>query len=108
MKQTLPNSKTVLLLGILSIPLCCCYGVVGLALGIVALVLAKKATELHLENPDDYTGIKNVRNGQVLAIIGVILNILFFLLVIIITFFVADETVFELQKQLEELRTTQQ
>ena len=40
--QKLPNATAVLVLGILSIVTCCCYGVVGLILGIIALVLAKK------------------------------------------------------------------
>ena len=35
-----PNSAAVLVLGILSIVLCFCYGLIGMTLGIIALVLA--------------------------------------------------------------------
>lgn len=81
-QQKLPNSSAVLVLGILSIIGCCCYGVLGLILGIVALVLAKKATEVHNQNPDEYTGINNVKTGKTLAIIGIILSILYLLMTV--------------------------
>ncbi len=41
-KQELPNSTGVLVLGILSIVFCWCYGIPGLVLGIIALVMSKK------------------------------------------------------------------
>ncbi|MGK0387063.1 MAG: hypothetical protein ACI849_001683 [Patiriisocius sp.] len=107
-QQTLPNSKAILILGILSIPLCCCYGIAGLAMGVIALVLAKKATALYLENPDEYIGIKNVKTGKVLAIIGIVLGVLMLLFILSITFFVSEETVFEWQRQLEEMRAAQE
>ncbi|WP_047789482.1 CCC motif membrane protein [Tenacibaculum mesophilum] len=76
-KQKLPNSTGVLVLGIISILGCCCYGFIGLILGVVALVLAKKATTLYNENPDEYDGINNIKIGKILAIIGVILSSLY-------------------------------
>ena len=54
MKQKLPNATAVLVLGILSILTCCCYGVIGLILGIVALVLASRDMKLYFENPESY------------------------------------------------------
>lgn len=75
-KQQLPNSTLILVFGILSIITCCCYGIIGLILGIVAIVLAKKATTLYAENPELYTGFQNVKTGKILAIIGVILSTL--------------------------------
>ena len=63
--------------GIVSIVTCCCYGVLGLIFAIVALVLAAKASKVYNENPDLYTGYNNVKTGRILAIIGIILNILF-------------------------------
>ena len=63
-QQTLPNSQAILILGILSIPLCCCYGVVGLVLGVVALVLAKKAQAEYDTNPEGYSGIKKCNYGK--------------------------------------------
>jgi hypothetical protein len=73
-KQPLPNSTLILILGILSIVTCCCYGVIGLPMGIIALILANKATAVYAENPELYTGFQNVKTGKILAIIGIILN----------------------------------
>jgi len=73
-QQKLPNSTLILVFGILSIVTCCCYGVLGLILGIVAIVLAQKATKVYAENPEQYTGFQNVKTGKILAIVGVILS----------------------------------
>ena len=81
-QQKLPNSTLILVFGIISIVTCCCYGVLGLIFGIIALVLAKKATALYLENPEQYTGYSNVKTGKILAIIGIILNLLYLIYVI--------------------------
>ena len=51
-KQPLQNATLILVLGILSIVTCCCYGVLGLPIGIVALVLANKSTKIYIENPE--------------------------------------------------------
>lgn len=75
-KQKLPNSTAILVLGILSIPGCCFYAI-GLVLGIVALVLAKGATKMYNQNPDQYDGIANVNTGKILAVIGIILSVLY-------------------------------
>lgn len=73
-KQTLPNSTLILVFGIISLIGCCCYGVVGLIFGIIALVLAQSATKTYLENPEIYSGYQNVKTGKILAIIGVVLS----------------------------------
>ena len=85
-QRTLPNSTASLVLGILSIPTCFCYGLVGLILGIVAIVLGKKAKKLYAENPDAYTGIGNAKAGYVTGLIGTILGGIY---LIIIIFFIA-------------------
>jgi hypothetical protein len=38
-KQSLPNAKVSLVLGIFSIVTCICYGIIGLPLGIAAFFL---------------------------------------------------------------------
>lgn len=81
-QQKLPNSTLILVFGIISIVTCCCYGVLGLIFGIIAMVMAKKATALYLENPELYTGYQNVKTGKILAIIGIILNVLYLIYVI--------------------------
>jgi len=68
-KQKLPNATLILVFGILSIITCCCYGIIGLALGVVAIILANKATKIYMENPEEYTGYSNVKTGKILAII---------------------------------------
>ena len=80
-QQSLPNATAVLILGILSIVTCCCYGVIGLILSIVALVLSKKDRALYAANMSFYTesSFKNLNAGRVCAIIGLILTILLIL-----------------------------
>lgn len=79
MQQTLPNATVVLVLGILSIVTCCCYGVIGLILAIVAMVLASKDKARYAANVSFYTesSFKNLNAGRVCAIIGLVLNILY-------------------------------
>jgi len=86
-KQTLPNSTLILILGVLSILTCCCYGVIGLILGIVVIVLAKKAKEIYLADPELYTGYNNVKTGRILAIIGIVLSAIYVLLIIVTLIF---------------------
>ncbi|MFA6277231.1 MAG: CCC motif membrane protein [Pedobacter sp.] len=90
MQQSLPNATVVLVLGILSIVFCCCYGILGLIPAIIALVLSKKDRALYEINPAVYTlsSYKNLNAGRVCAIIGLILNILslLYFAVIIIMF----------------------
>lgn len=75
-KQQLPNSTLILIFGILSIIGCCCYGLVGIVFGIIALVMAKRATAIYNANPELYTGYNNVKTGKILAIIGLVLSVL--------------------------------
>ncbi|OIP49075.1 MAG: hypothetical protein COZ75_12535 [Flavobacteriaceae bacterium CG_4_8_14_3_um_filter_34_10] len=81
-KQTLPNSTLILVFGIISIVTCCCYGIIGLVFGIIAIVLANKATKVYLQSPELYSGYTNVKTGKILAIIGVILNAIYLIIVI--------------------------
>lgn len=83
-KQTLPNSTLILVFGILSIVTCCCYGILGLIFGIVALVLAKTAKQTYMAQPDIYEGYNNVKTGRILAIIGIVLSGLYLLLNIVL------------------------
>ncbi|MFY0631159.1 MAG: DUF4190 domain-containing protein [Flavobacteriaceae bacterium] len=76
-RSKLPNSTASLVLGILSIPSCICYGVVGLILGIIAIVLGKNAQKIYREDPEYYTGPENAKAGVVTGIIGVVLNLIY-------------------------------
>lgn len=88
-QQQLPNSTAVLVLGIISIVGCFCYGIIGLILGIIALVLSGKAKKLYESNPGMYTeaSFKNMKAGRVCAIIGLCLSacyLIFFIVYIAI------------------------
>lgn len=82
-KQKLPNSTAVLVLGIVSIVLSCCCSIFGSILGIVGLVLAKNATKLYNENPNQYDGFNNVKTGKILNIIGIILGLVMVIVTIV-------------------------
>lgn len=82
-KQPLPYSTTVLVLGILSIVTCFCYGFLGIILGIVALILAKKDLQLYHSAPESFTGYENLKAGRICAIIGLVLSSIFLFIVII-------------------------
>ena len=89
-QMPLPNSGAVLTLGIISIALCWCYGVVALTCGIIALVLGNKSLVLYKENPNNYTlsSYNNVKAGRVCSIIGICLSALMLLYVIVVLVFV--------------------
>jgi ABC-type transport system involved in multi-copper enzyme maturation permease subunit len=80
-KQKLPNSTAILILGIFSILTCCCYGVLGILLSVIALYLANKDTQLYMENKELYSNYSNIKTGKVLAYIGLILSIIYLLFV---------------------------
>lgn len=74
-KEKLPYSQSALVLGILSIvTACCCWGILGVILGLIGLSNANKAIKIHYENPDLYDGINNANTGRTTAIIGIILG----------------------------------
>ena len=75
-KQQLPNSTATLVLGILSIVGCWIWGLPGLIMGIISLVLADKGEKQYIENPDSYfkPSYENLKAGRVCAIIGVSLS----------------------------------
>jgi len=84
-QQNLPNSNTILVLGILSIVFCWWHLVsfVGIVLGIITIVLSKKEISLFNANPNQFTisSLNNVKTGRICAIIGLIISIIVFLLV---------------------------
>ena len=81
----LPNSTGVLVLGILSIVLCFCYGLVGMILGIIALILASKGSALYNANPNAYSlaSYNNLKAGKICGIIGLILSSLYLIIIVL-------------------------
>jgi hypothetical protein len=80
--QKLPNATGVLILGIVSLFGCCCYGILGIISGIIALILAAKDTRLYNENPELYSNYNNLKVGKILAIIGLIISIIWLLIIV--------------------------
>ncbi len=107
-QQALPNSTPVLVLGILAILSCCCYGLPGLILGIIGLVLGNKDRKLFRENPGFYTesSYKNSKAGRTCSIIAVILSILMVIFMIALVAMVGWATLQnpeELKRVIEEM-----
>jgi hypothetical protein len=88
----LPNSTAVLVLGILSLVLCVFYGIMGVILGTIGLVLANKDLTLHRNMPERYTvaSYNNLKAGRICSIIGLSLGALFLVFAIIFVFFVVN------------------
>jgi M penetrans paralogue family 26 len=80
--QKLPNATAVLVLGILSIITCCCYGVLGIILGTIALYLFSSDRKLYNSNPSAYTNYQNLNIGRILAIIGLVLSVLMLVFIV--------------------------
>jgi hypothetical protein len=88
--KDLPNATAVLVLGILSIVTCWLYGIIGIILGIIALVLHKKDNELYKTNRSAYeASFKNSNAGKICAIIGLSLSALFFLYLVFLFIYLA-------------------
>ncbi|MFD1063747.1 CCC motif membrane protein [Winogradskyella litorisediminis] len=105
-QRQLPNATLVLVMGILSIVGCCCYGAPGLIFGIIAIVLAGKATKVYQTEPEMYTGYGNVKAGKIMGIIGVVLSILMVAYLVWIVSYFGWETLQdqeELQRKIQEM-----
>ncbi len=83
-KQPLPNASAVLVLGILSIVFCWCYGIIGMIMGIIALVISSTPQKLYKANPDKWSGYANLQAGRVTAIIGLSLSAIFIIIILIV------------------------
>lgn len=85
-QQDLPNSTTILVLGILSLIFCWCYGIIGLILGIVTVSMASSQRKLYLESPSVYTesSFRNINSGRVCGIIAICISAF----ILVIWFFV--------------------
>lgn len=76
-KEKLPHAQSALILGISSIvTACCCWGIVGLIVGIIGLYESNKAISIYNANPNDFDGINNAQTGRTTSIIGIIIGAL--------------------------------
>ncbi|WP_242037562.1 CCC motif membrane protein [Tenacibaculum finnmarkense] len=106
-QEKLPNATVALVLGILSILTCCFYGVIGLPLGITAVILGNKAVKLDTENPEQYTGVKNASAGKILGIIGIVLNVLYILCIVYVFSIIGWDAIGNEELMLERLNELQ-
>lgn len=72
-QRDLPNATAILVLGILSLIFCWCYGFLGLILGIIAVVMAATQRRAYLASPEEYTesSFRNVNSGRTCGIIAI-------------------------------------
>ena len=100
-EKKLPNATVVLILGIFSILSCCCYGLPGVIMSIVGIILYNKDKKLYNESPGIYTNYNSLHTGFILSIIGIVLNILslIYIIAVIIMF---GTGVFDDPEQLRE------
>ncbi|MFY7811287.1 MAG: CCC motif membrane protein [Flavobacterium sp.] len=103
--QKTPNYTAVLILGITSFIGCFCYGIVGVILSIIGIVLANKDLKLIADNPDVYS--KDVKTWKIICIIALVLSVLSLIITIISIAFVGfgsfnDPT--EMQKIFEGMK----
>ena len=98
----LPNATAVLVLGILSIPACCCYGI-GLVPAIIALFLARSASKQYLAEPEKYieSSYKNLTTGNICAWIGLVFSIITIIFCIWYIQYVMTNPMF--QEQIQEM-----
>lgn len=87
-RQDLPNSTAILVLGILSIIFA---GLIGIILAIVALSMSKNARHAYEDYPGDYTeaSYSRVNAGRICAIIGLSLVAVLILIVLVVLAYAA-------------------
>ena len=87
-QRPLPNATAVLVLGIVSIVGCFCYGIAGIVCGIIAVVLSGKDLKLYNADPTLYTpnSLSNLKSGRICAIIGLSLSAAYLIFLIIYIF----------------------
>lgn len=86
-----PFATAALVLGIISIPTCFCYGVPGLITGIICIVLSGKGKKEYEYEPEKYkvASYNNLKAGRICGIIGTSLSAFWLVYVIVILAFAA-------------------
>ncbi len=84
-QRKLNNDPLTLIMGIISIPLCCCYSF-GIVFGIIGWVTANSAMKEYESDPEAFlpSSYENVKLGKTISIVGTVINGLALLLRIIL------------------------
>jgi len=77
-QRKLPNDPLSMIMGILSIPFCCCCGILGLIFGIVGFITAGKDQKTYLADPEAYmeSSYQNAKTAKIISIVGIALNVI--------------------------------
>ncbi len=78
-QQKLPNVTIAIVLAILSFICCCFGGIPGAILAGIAFILVRKDENKYKENPELYSNFSQLKTAKVIAIIGLVIGILWFL-----------------------------
>ncbi len=73
--KKLPNGKLIYVLAILSCTLFC-FGGIPIIFAMTSFILAKKSEKIYQQNPELYSNIGQIKKGKVIAIIGLVLNLI--------------------------------
>ncbi len=73
--KRLPNAKTIYILSLLSFFVFCFAGI-GIIPATISYVLARKSEKLYKADSDAYSNVNTVKKGKIMAIIGIILNLI--------------------------------
>jgi len=103
-QQKLPNATAVIILGIISIVSCCCYGILSVLLGGIGIYLANKDTKEYNQNPNMYSNFGNIKTGKILCIIGIVLGALYLIMCVWMVSYFGWETVQDQQLLEEKIR----
>ncbi len=74
-KTKLPNGKLIYALAILSCSLFC-FGGIPIVFALISYLLARKSEKVHEQNPNAYSNIEKIKKGKIIAIIGLVLNLI--------------------------------
>lgn len=88
-QRQLPNEIAVLVLGILSIVACFCFGPLSFILGGIGLYLGNQSKTMYQRNPEQFTrsSYNTLNAGYICSIIGLILGILWGLYMVAVLLF---------------------
>ncbi|HMB63098.1 MAG TPA: CCC motif membrane protein [Eudoraea sp.] len=78
-QRKLPNVTIAIVLAILSYLCCCIGGIPGAIIAVIAFFLVRKDEGLYRTNPELYSNYSQLKTAKILAIIGIVLGLVWFL-----------------------------
>lgn len=73
--KKLPNATSAYLLALVSIFIFCFAGI-GIIPALISYVLASKSEKIYKVNPEVYSNFGSIRKAKIIAIVGVVLNLI--------------------------------